>query len=311
MIHEEKKAADIWRKPGWDFKLHSQFVYVLSLPTVSEMLEGYLSGGNVRTLVVFRPSHWSKNVKSLDPLTTKNRAADHVPTLQPPGCSTLQAFGLPWYLQHPTEYPLLSPWLGFSCQPPTLTELSSAFPSPFCTPSLASSYTSVPQSTSKMFLPAPRQALEWLSQENPPVSSDLVPHILYWEQNPASGHQSHTPFLEFSQFMASRTILSHLIVISSLLRLHSKMFLFKSLYGPHHVGSISWLKEDPVTDLPGLFLHPFSHLKDGVQAYKVDCFILFAREKQGWDLSDGLYCKMWQVSSLFSCLHWTLLRALS
>jgi hypothetical protein len=72
-----------------------------------------------------------------------------------------------------TKYPLVSHCLGLTCQLLVSTKLSPALPSPLCTSSLDTSYTSVPWCSSKMVLLAPwecKQALEWPSQENLPVS---------------------------------------------------------------------------------------------------------------------------------------------
>lgn len=60
MINEGKKPLIPGESLDETLKLCSQFVYVLSLPTVAETLEGHLSGVSVKTLVVFYTSHGSK-----------------------------------------------------------------------------------------------------------------------------------------------------------------------------------------------------------------------------------------------------------
>lgn len=45
------------------------------------------------------PQPLFQNLKPLGLLTTKGRPADHVLTVLPPRCSTLQAFCLPWYFE--------------------------------------------------------------------------------------------------------------------------------------------------------------------------------------------------------------------
>lgn len=140
-------------------------------------------------------------------LVSSQLRADKLKVL-PPGCSTLQAFCLPWYFQLPPrpKYPLVSYSLVLNLL--TINHYgivtSTSFPSAQLFPT--TSYNPVPLQATQIFLllPACRHALKWTRQGTPLVSSDMVPHTLHGGRNPASvlglGFLSHIPVLKFPRY---------------------------------------------------------------------------------------------------------------
>lgn len=104
-----EKAPKVWRKPGGYFNGAPNFsMLCLFLQShrccedTSERRDSYFHCTVVWVwwvcrLIVFCPSHCSKS-RSL--LVSSQPRADKLKVL-PPGCSTLQAFCLPWYFQLP------------------------------------------------------------------------------------------------------------------------------------------------------------------------------------------------------------------